>query len=65
MTQKPSVGRIVHKGLEPTAAIITKVNGDETVDLHLFCIDGTTEHQTGIPYSETPSNTAWSWPPRV
>jgi hypothetical protein len=65
MPQSPSVGHIVHIGVAPVAALITRVNPDETVDLTLFLPDGTTEGQADVPHSETPSDTAWNWPPFV
>lgn len=80
MGQKPSVGRIVHyhtpghgsyqvsPPLRP--AIITAVNDDGTVALHVFFGDGERHegiHDAGrltVPYSEEPKAGHWSWPPR-
>lgn len=71
MEQKPSVGRIVlwffGNDTEPTAAIVTKVNVDGTVELTCFAPgDLDIEPVSNCPYSETPlKGDRWCWPPRV
>lgn len=60
-----TVGRIVHIGVDPVAALVTKANADGSASLRLFFPDGTTEHQENIPFSSAPSDFAWSFPPRV
>lgn len=61
-----TVGRFVHMGVSPPCSLwVGAVNADGTVNGLLLFPDGATETKTNIPYSETPSDTAWSWPPRV
>lgn len=75
---KPTVGRIVHytnlgdrDGRYPPqvqAAIITGVNDDGTVALHIFYKTGQFDMQT-VPKSDAaPGSDAarghWNWPPR-
>jgi hypothetical protein len=76
---KPSIGRIVHytnlgdrDGRYPPtvqAAIITGVNEDDTVDLHIFYKTGQFD-MASVPFTEAPagSDTArghWAWLPKV
>jgi hypothetical protein len=74
MSQRPSVGRIVHyqsygtpggeyKSL-PRAAVITQVHTDECVDL---CVMNPTGlfFNTSVQFSEEPKGGTWCWPPRV
>lgn len=69
---KVTVGRIVHYyqsgSDEPVAAIIAKVNKDDTVNLTAFdpCPHpGALVHSKwGVFYSQTPQPGYWSWPPR-
>jgi hypothetical protein len=73
MTQKPSIGRIVHyqrygspdgeHKAEPSPAVITKVFSDEEVGLFVINPDGVYFNIT--LYSEEPKPGRWSWPPRV
>lgn len=65
MTQKPSVGRIVHIGVQPRAAIIVGVGQTDRVNLVVWQADGWQFTKHDVPHSETPSDDAWSWPPRV
>lgn len=69
MSQKPSIGRIVHFHEEggPYAAIITAVNDDGTVELatmgrnSLYFQHGVSE---GAPEVQ-PTKGCWTWPPKV
>jgi hypothetical protein len=72
---KASVGRIVHytnlgdaDGKYPPeaqAAIITGVNPDGTVALHIFYRTGGFDMNT-VPFSEDPMKRGhWNWPPRT
>ncbi len=80
MTQRPSVGRIVHYQAygtpggeyksEPRAAIITQVltteQGAETMEVGLAIMNPTGMFFNPIiPYSAEPKPGHWSWPPRV
>jgi hypothetical protein len=70
--QEPSLGRIVHYKSygtpngeyesEPRAAMITKVHGDDVVDIAVF-------NPTGIFFTRNVTcgedSGQWSWPPRV
>jgi len=60
-----SVGRIVHIGSIPCALLVTAVNADGTINGLMYLPDASTEPKLGLHFSETPSDTAWSWPPRV
>lgn len=70
----PSIGRIVHytnlgdkDGRYPPetqAAIITKVNEDDTVALKIFYPTGIFD-MPRVPFSEEPARGHWNWPPRV
>lgn len=66
---KPTVTRLVHyhhEGLEPLAALIVKVNEDDTVNLTVFGEQGGFFGTIiGCKYSEKPENGCWSWPPKV
>lgn len=72
--QTPSIGRVVHyqsrgsaDGVfapEPRAAIITRVNTDDTVDLCVLNPTGVF-FDFHLQYSEDPEGGCWSWPPRV
>lgn len=73
----PSSGRIVHYytrigrvdvyPLEPFPAIVMpRVEGpgeDGLIDLNVFYRGGTRFHAS-VPYSETPVQDHWSWPPK-
>jgi hypothetical protein len=69
---KPTIGRIVHYTNlgdkdgrfppETQAAIITGVNDDGTVALHIFYKTGQFD-MPAVPYSETPARGHWNWPP--
>ena len=65
MSQKPSVGRIVHIGVNPCAALIIGVSENDRCNLVVWQHDGSQETQLEVPYSAEPSDLAWSWPPRV
>lgn len=70
MSQKPSVGRIVHYlpygAAAPLAAIITRINEDETVNLTVFASDQIGAAVMRFTYvSEGEYFGQWSWPPRV
>lgn len=71
---KPTVGRIVHytnlgdkDGRYPPeaqAAIITGVNQDGTVALHIFYRTGQFD-MASVPFSAEPMTRGhWNWPPR-
>lgn len=70
---KPTVGRIVHyvsmgdrDGVfdpQTLAAIITGLNGDDTVSLKVFYRKGSCD-MPKVPFSETPVRGHWNWPPR-
>lgn len=73
--QRPSVGRMVHVGsmvpgggLEPLAAVITKVHqtGSDVVNLRVLPAGGgATYGMMGVYWSPTLRSAMWSWPPRV
>lgn len=69
----PTVGRIVHwqpfNSPAPLAAIITAVNADNFADnghvkLAVFKLVGDLIHFSA-PFSETPEEGHWNWPPRT
>lgn len=75
MSQKPTVGRIVHyyvtdKDEVPLAAIVTFVSTVESTDgvplvnLVVFDRDGGAFFPQGVAFSEAPQNRTWRWPPR-
>ena len=76
MEQKPSIGRIVHytnlgdaDGRYPPttqAALITGLNDDGTVALHIFYKTGQFD-MPSVPRSDddVPKRGHWNWPPRV
>lgn len=78
--QKPSVGRIVHYGvqtypnlpgggrgeIEAWAAIVTWVNHDGSVNLRVFHPYTDKDLlRLAVAFSETLATEHWSWPPRV
>ena len=65
-TTPPSLGRIVHYGQTPMAAIIVGVNDNKkTVNLRAWGDDGTSEFGIrDVPYSTKPAAGCWSWPTR-
>lgn len=69
MSQQPSVGRIVHyqsiHSPEPLAAIITAVLEDDHVHLAVFQRTGIHDPRPCVPFSETPEEMHWNWPPRT
>jgi hypothetical protein len=76
MSQKPTVGRIVHYTSDvmeedPWPAIIVFVSAVEStggvplVNLAAFDNTGRSRPLLGVAYSETPKPGCWSWPPRV
>ena len=62
----PTVGRIVHYGLTPMAAIIVGVNRPSgSVNLRAWTQDGNGEFVVNdVHYSPTPEHKHWTWPPR-
>jgi hypothetical protein len=71
-TPNPTIGRIVwyqkygtpggeHKA-EPSPAVVTRVNDDNTCDLFVMNPNGCYFNRT--PYSETLKGGHWSWPQR-
>ncbi len=70
----PTIGRNVHytnlgdkDGKYPPetqAAIITGLNADGTVALHIFYRTGQFD-MPSVPYSDEPARGHWNWPPRV
>lgn len=70
MSQQPSVGRIVHyqpfTQTEPMAAIITAVyEATDRVSLTVFLPAGDTLARPNTPFSESPEEGHWNWPPRT
>lgn len=73
--QKPSIGRVVHyqkygtpggeHKSEPSAAIITKVINEETMECQLFVMNPNGVYFNATPYSDEPKPGHWNWPPRV
>lgn len=65
---KPTVGRIVHyvdpESYDHDAAIVTKVNGDGTVNLKVFGPTDTEWRATEIPESNDHIAFTWHWPER-
>lgn len=67
---KASIGRIVHyqsyneKGSCAYAAIISQVNPDGTVELATLG-PNSLYFQHSVPFSEEPTPSHWSWPPKV
>lgn len=62
----PTVGRIVHYGQTPMAALIVGVTSDTDcrVNLKIWGTDGLSEFSArGVPYSPTPAPQAWTWMP--
>lgn len=62
---QPTVGSSVHLGAQPVAALVTEVNADGTVGLTVFPPGQPPMTAASVPYSETPADGAWSWPPHV
>jgi hypothetical protein len=70
--QTPTVGRIVHyhtvESTQPKAAIIVAVDG-ERCDLHVFDLNPSACMCDSVlrlvPFSESPENGRWTWPPRA
>lgn len=72
----PTVGRIVHLfrrsenvGTGPHAAIVTRVHGDGTVDLHVMPPTQSAHSAHAISYGgDVPNDVIdavwWTWPPR-
>ena len=69
VVQQPGVGRIVHyqqwNSPEPLAAIITAVLDDDRVNLAVYQKSGMSDPRPSAPYSETPEDGHWNWPPRT
>lgn len=65
MSQKPSVGRIVHVNDhgETRPGIIVGVRPDDTIDLTVFRPYGETMALAGA--SQGTANAQWRWPERV
>jgi hypothetical protein len=71
---RPSIGRIVHytnlgdkDGKYPPetqAALITGVNEDGSVALHVFYKTGQFD-MPSVPFAESPVRGHWNWPPRT
>jgi len=53
-----------HKA-EPSAAIITKVLNEETMECQLFVMNPNGLYFNATPYAEILTPGHWSWPPRV
>lgn len=63
--QVPTVGRVVHYGTTPQAAIVTAVHSDGRVTLRVFTSDGDIEFAARrVEFSPVPRMLCWSWPPR-
>jgi hypothetical protein len=79
--QSPSIGRVVHAWVDPAsnnghhiaAAVVTRVWGDDVVNLSVF-VDADTGpvRQTSARFVEelpgpddVPNGYVWTWPPRV
>ena len=75
MSQKPSIGRIVHyqrygspggeHKAEPSPAIVVKVLNEETMECQLVVFNPNGQYFNPTPYSETPKPGHWSWPPKI
>lgn len=66
--QVPTLGRIVHfTGAEggPMAALIVRVNDNDSVNLEVYGPFGLNVHRQDVPFSDSPTPGCWSWPPRV
>ena len=68
--REPRIADIVHyvygRKLKCLAAIITQVNQDGTVELHVFKPQGTASLPfESVEYSETPAHDTYHWPERV
>ncbi|RUT48568.1 hypothetical protein EJP82_01090 [Paenibacillus anaericanus] len=65
--QEPTIGRIVHYFMSETgsvrAAIIVKVNDDDTVNLAAWTRDGVQLPVVGVKQGSEYGQ--WNWPPRV
>lgn len=61
-----AVGRVVHFGDAPHAAMVTRLNSDGTVNLAVFH-DGmkSTQYVDNVWHWTGPKAKHWSWPPRV
>lgn len=62
----PTVGRIVHYGQTPMAALIVGVNNthDCRVNLKIWGTDGLSEFfARNVPYSAAPAPQCWTWMP--
>ena len=62
---QPTVGRIVHVGVNPCAALIVAVKDGGVCNLVMWGYDGVSGVLSDFPYSTLPSDTGWSWPPRA
>lgn len=72
---KPSIGRIVHyqrwgspgspHASEPSPAVIVNVLNEETQECQIFVMNPNGLYFNPTPYSETPKQGHWNWPPRV
>ncbi len=77
MSQKPTIGRIVHYHSygtpggefksEARAAVVTAVNENGTIDLFIMNPTGIFLNRgisAGGPDADTPTPGCWNWPPR-
>ncbi len=71
MTDKPTVGRIVHfkhtgkSGLETEPAIITRVHSDMCVSLYVMPFDGVARAVTSVMQEGQGGDRSWAWPLRA